>query len=170
VCSPCWFEEDRTNTPYGDAEDLECAKNGIPTVLAVKQAGGEGFTFYLLEDGRFKKQDQHWLAYTGKRAEITGAVSAKKGKQYLKVDALNVLSSPDEAPARPEANVIGAEVELAPTDLSGVEQRLSAFRGRIVVLNSWATWCGPCRQRAGFRLIARSQRPGTLEACVPRVG
>jgi thiol-disulfide isomerase/thioredoxin len=63
-------------------------------------------------------------------------------------DSLNVVAgaSGANAPLTQDAKVIGTEVELTLRDLFGAEQRLSALRGRVVVLNFWATYCEPCRR------------------------
>jgi thiol-disulfide isomerase/thioredoxin len=37
------------------------------------------------------------------------------------------------------------ELPLSVSDLKGNPQTLESYRGRIVVLNFWATWCVPCR-------------------------
>jgi len=31
-------------------------------------------------------------------------------------------------------------------DENGVQQKLSQWQGKTIVLNFWATWCGPCRE------------------------
>jgi peroxiredoxin len=35
---------------------------------------------------------------------------------------------------------------LSLPDTSGQQQSLSQWRGKVLVLNFWATWCAPCRE------------------------
>ena len=145
-CADCWAEADRTKVEFGTAEDLlkakSCVEGGDPTLLAVRE--GDKFTLYQLEQGKFRLPGKNWLEYVGRRIAVTGSVHKKKDASAIGVDTLEVIAA--SLAEREAANVLGQEVDLALKDPFGAEQRLSALKGRIVVLNFWATYCVPCRK------------------------
>jgi len=145
-CAECWAEADRTKVEFGTAEDLlksqSCVANGDPTLIAVRE--GERFTLYQLEPAKFRLPGKNWLEYVGKRVAVTGAVRKNKNANVIRVDTLEVLAV---SQAEREAKaVVGTAAPLTLKDPFGTEQNLGALKGRIVVLNFWATYCVPCRK------------------------
>ena len=37
------------------------------------------------------------------------------------------------------------ELDFTLKDMNGVDVNLASFKGKVILLNFWATWCGPCR-------------------------
>jgi thiol-disulfide isomerase/thioredoxin len=49
--------------------------------------------------------------------------------------------------------------ELTLTDLNGKTQSFSQWRGKVLVVNYWATWCHPCREEMpGFSRLQDKYR------------
>jgi thiol-disulfide isomerase/thioredoxin len=144
VCSVCWFEApDRKKTPYGNEADIKCAldcsEQGLPQALAVEDA--KGFTLYMMEVGAFKPKGKDFLDLVPNVVEVEGELRNEKDKNIIKVNSLKVL---DEMPVKPVP--VSDDAVLALKDLTGAAQSLAGYKGRVVVLNFWATWCEPCKK------------------------
>ena len=145
-CAECWAEADRNKIEYGTAENLlkakSCVEGGDPTLLAVRE--GDRFKLYQLAIGKFRLPGKNWLEFVGKRIAVEGTLQKRKEVEIIRIDTLEVLA-PSLA-ERESAKLVGQQVDIKLKDLSGVEQGLSALKGRIVILNFWATYCIPCRK------------------------
>lgn len=80
----------------------------------------------------------------------TTASSATGSKGYVAGDGSVVLIKPADRKQAPD---------LSGPLVGGGSAQLSSDRGRVVVLNVWAYWCGPCRQEAPELVAAARMLP-----------
>jgi thiol-disulfide isomerase/thioredoxin len=63
-----------------------------------------------------------------------------------------------------DGDLVGSQARLDFTlkDMNGVDVSLEAFKGKVILLNFWATWCGPCRVEIPFLIELQNEYNGDL--------
>jgi thiol-disulfide isomerase/thioredoxin len=72
-----------------------------------------------------------------------------KGVFALILMALLGIAAPSLASTPGEVEIGGTLREATMLGLSGPSRKLSEYRGKPLIINVWASWCGPCRAEMG---------------------
>ena len=98
------------------------------------------------------------MMFTGKMNAFTGYISnptnqtvtensedVSEPKESDSVSEKKENSDNDKTESKKEVEEFPLAPDIVLNDQYGVEHRLSDYRGKVVFLNFWATWCPPCR-------------------------
>jgi thiol-disulfide isomerase/thioredoxin len=79
------------------------------------------------------------------------------------VDELLVSDEVKEAEAQTcDKDAKPAPLDFTIKDMNGVDVKLSSFKGKVILLNFWATWCGPCKAEIPAFVELQKQYPDDL--------
>jgi peroxiredoxin len=77
--------------------------------------------------------------------------SGNSGVSYVGGNDSAVLYAAGHRPLAPD---------FSSTTLAGTPVRFSSYRGKVVVLNFWGSWCDPCREEAQtLAVVAKQYQP-----------
>jgi Thiol-disulfide isomerase and thioredoxins len=122
----------RTDAANGATPDVERRKRGFaPSIVVFGLLVAAAATFGLYEIAR--PPSKNMAAHSGACAKSLDLAQTLDPLVHGEIAALSLATKPN------------ALDSVAFDDANGMKTTVASFKGRVILLNLWATWCVPCR-------------------------